>query len=279
MEIAVVGATAVLAIRGGTVPTPASRSPRWRRRSAASPTPRRRCSEATVAPTPLQAAAQAVAAASQPISDVRASADYRDAMAAVIGRRAIEVAARARQRRARPDAREPRPARRSEVKVAATLRVNGIDYPVEIEPHLSLLRDRPRDVGLTGAKEGCDDSECGACMMLLDGEPVNSCSYLALQAEGREITTVEGLAPPGELSEAAAGVPRAWRSAVRLLHAGDADLGDGAAAPARPLRAKTRCGSRWPATCAAAPATRGSSTRCSKPPRTATDRADGGAQA
>jgi aerobic-type carbon monoxide dehydrogenase small subunit (CoxS/CutS family) len=49
-------------------------------------------------------------------------------------------------------------------------------------------------IGLTGSKEGCDDSECGACMMLLDGEPVNSCSYLALQAEGAEVTTVEGLA-------------------------------------------------------------------------------------
>lgn len=87
------------------------------------------------------------------------------------------------------------------MKVTATLRVNGIDYPVEIEPHTSLLRAVREHVGLTGAKEGCDDSECGACMMLLDGEPVNSCSYLALQAEGREITTVEGLAPPGELSE------------------------------------------------------------------------------
>ena len=49
-------------------------------------------------------------------------------------------------------------------------------------------------MGLTGSKEGCDDSQCGACMMLLDGQPVNSCSYLALQAEGSEITTVEGLA-------------------------------------------------------------------------------------
>jgi carbon-monoxide dehydrogenase small subunit len=85
------------------------------------------------------------------------------------------------------------------VKVAATLNVNGVPYPVEIEPHLSLLRAVRDEVGLTGAKEGCDDSECGACMMLLDGEPVNSCSYLALQAEGREITTVEGLAPPGEV--------------------------------------------------------------------------------
>jgi aerobic-type carbon monoxide dehydrogenase small subunit (CoxS/CutS family) len=54
--------------------------------------------------------------------------------------------------------------------------------------------------GLTGTKEGCDDSECGACMMLLDGQPVNSCSYLALQAEGSEVTTVEGLARDRELS-------------------------------------------------------------------------------
>jgi carbon-monoxide dehydrogenase small subunit len=86
------------------------------------------------------------------------------------------------------------------MKVAATLHVNGIACPVEIEPHASLLRTIREQVGLTGAKEGCDDSECGACMMLLDGEPVNACSYLALQAEGRDITTVEGLAPSGELS-------------------------------------------------------------------------------
>ncbi|MDQ6817943.1 MAG: (2Fe-2S)-binding protein [Actinomycetota bacterium] len=87
------------------------------------------------------------------------------------------------------------------MKVAVTLQVNGVACPVEIEPHASLLRTVREHVGLTGAKEGCDDSECGACMMLLDGEPVNSCSYLALQAEGRKITTVEGLAPPGELSD------------------------------------------------------------------------------
>jgi carbon-monoxide dehydrogenase small subunit len=56
------------------------------------------------------------------------------------------------------------------------------------------------EIGLTGAKEGCDDSECGACMMLLDGKPVNSCSYLALQAEGKEVTTVEGLAEADRLA-------------------------------------------------------------------------------
>jgi carbon-monoxide dehydrogenase small subunit len=54
-------------------------------------------------------------------------------------------------------------------------------------------------IGLTGSKEGCDDSECGACMMLLDGKPVNACSYLALQAEGSEVTTVEGLADGSDL--------------------------------------------------------------------------------
>ncbi|HZO50198.1 MAG TPA: (2Fe-2S)-binding protein [Gaiellaceae bacterium] len=87
------------------------------------------------------------------------------------------------------------------MKVAATLTVNGAAYPVELHPHTSLLAAVRDAIGLTGSKEGCDDSECGACMMLLDGEPVNSCSYLALQAEGREITTVEGLAPPGQLSK------------------------------------------------------------------------------
>ena len=86
------------------------------------------------------------------------------------------------------------------MKVPATLRVNGSAYAVELDPHQSLL-DAVRDViGLIGSKEGCDDSECGACMMLLDGKPVNACSYLALQADGRDVTTVEGLAAGDELA-------------------------------------------------------------------------------
>jgi aerobic-type carbon monoxide dehydrogenase small subunit (CoxS/CutS family) len=84
--------------------------------------------------------------------------------------------------------------------IPAVLTVNGTDHAVELDPHVSLL-DAVRDViGLTGSKEGCDDSECGACMMLLDGKPVNSCSYLALQAAGRRVTTVEGLADGSELA-------------------------------------------------------------------------------
>jgi carbon-monoxide dehydrogenase small subunit len=84
--------------------------------------------------------------------------------------------------------------------VDARLNVNGMDYPVAIDPHLSLLKAVRDAIGLTGSKEGCDDSECGACMMLLDGKPVNSCSYLALQAEGKRVVTVEGLGAGDELA-------------------------------------------------------------------------------
>ncbi len=86
------------------------------------------------------------------------------------------------------------------MNVAGTLTVNGATYPVELDPGTTLLAAVRDIVGLTGSKEGCDDSECGACMMLLDGQPVNSCSYLALQAEGSEITTVEGLADGQDLA-------------------------------------------------------------------------------
>ena len=79
------------------------------------------------------------------------------------------------------------------------LRVNGIDYPVTIDPSRNLVSVLRTEVGLTGTKEGCDDCECGACMVLLDGRPVNSCSYLAFQAQDRDITTVEGVMTGAEL--------------------------------------------------------------------------------
>jgi len=79
------------------------------------------------------------------------------------------------------------------------LQVNGVTYPVHAEQGRNLLSVLRNEVGLTGAKEGCDDCECGACMVMLDGQPVNSCSYLAAQAQGRAITTVEGLADDDEL--------------------------------------------------------------------------------
>ena len=79
------------------------------------------------------------------------------------------------------------------------LNVNGVDYPVAADQGKNLLSVIREDVGLTGTKEGCDDCECGACMVLVDGRPVNSCSYLAAQAQGRDITTVEGLADGDDL--------------------------------------------------------------------------------
>jgi carbon-monoxide dehydrogenase small subunit len=79
------------------------------------------------------------------------------------------------------------------------LEVNGVAYEEEVEPQRSLLSVLRDELGLTGSKEGCDDSECGACMVLVDGRPVNSCSLLALQAGGRTVQTVEGLAKDGEL--------------------------------------------------------------------------------
>jgi len=87
----------------------------------------------------------------------------------------------------------------SDSVVAVNLRVNETEYPVSIEMDRNLLGVIRGEVGLTGTKEGCDDCECGACMVLIDGEPVNSCSYLAAQAQGREITTVEGLASSDRL--------------------------------------------------------------------------------
>ncbi len=80
-----------------------------------------------------------------------------------------------------------------------TLSVNGIVYKLPAAAHRSLVSVLRTELGLTGTKEGCDDCECGACMVLIDGRPVNSCSYLAVQAEGREVTTVEGLASEGEM--------------------------------------------------------------------------------
>jgi len=87
----------------------------------------------------------------------------------------------------------------SATRYAATLDVNGVTYPVEVEAGATLLHTVREVIGLTGSKEGCDDSECGACMMLLDGRPVNACSYLTLQAEGHVITTVEGLSAGDDL--------------------------------------------------------------------------------
>jgi len=79
------------------------------------------------------------------------------------------------------------------------LTVNGVGHELELEPRellVYVLRDRLR---LTGTNVGCDTSSCGACTVLVDGESVKSCTMLGVQADGTEITTIEGLATDGEL--------------------------------------------------------------------------------
>jgi aerobic carbon-monoxide dehydrogenase small subunit len=81
-----------------------------------------------------------------------------------------------------------------------TLSINGALREVLASPTARLLDVLRGPLGLTGSKEGCGEGECGACTVLLDGDPVNACLVLAGQCEGREIVTVEGLAAGGSLS-------------------------------------------------------------------------------
>jgi len=80
-----------------------------------------------------------------------------------------------------------------------TLNVNGKDYKVRVEPQTTLLSVLRNQLNLTGVKAGCENGECGACAVLMDGKPVTSCLVLAASAEGKKIVTIEGLAEGGEL--------------------------------------------------------------------------------
>ena len=78
-------------------------------------------------------------------------------------------------------------------KKAILLRVNGVERQVEVEPRTTLLEMIRGELGLTGAKLGCDIQVCGACTLLLDGKPVSACSVLAVDADGADVLTIEGL--------------------------------------------------------------------------------------
>ncbi|MBM4108037.1 MAG: 2Fe-2S iron-sulfur cluster binding domain-containing protein [Phycisphaerae bacterium] len=175
--------------------------------------------------------------------------------------------------------------------IACTLTVNDEPRPVAIEPGdtlLDVLRDRLR---LTGAKKGCDVGDCGACTVLLDGEPVNACLLLAATLEGRRITTIEGLArggtltglqrafveegaiqcgycTPGMVLSAAALLarhPEATREQVKDALAGNLCRCTGYTAI---LRAVERCANARPdGTCARRSAEDGRPTPCQCPPR------------
>jgi len=73
------------------------------------------------------------------------------------------------------------------------LKVNGLDYHLRIKPQRTLVEVLREELGLTGTKKSCNEGECGACTLLLDGRPVSSCLVLAVDAQGKDILTIEGL--------------------------------------------------------------------------------------
>ena len=77
--------------------------------------------------------------------------------------------------------------------------VNGVAREADVEPRTLLVYFLRETLGLTGTNVGCDTSSCGSCTVLLDGESVKSCTLLAVQADGREITTIEGMATDGQM--------------------------------------------------------------------------------
>ena len=85
------------------------------------------------------------------------------------------------------------------MKIPVSLNVNGTSYAVLVEPEHTLADTLRVDLGLAGTKRACNEGECGSCTVLLDGAAINSCLVLAVQVQDRAITTIEGLAPAGEL--------------------------------------------------------------------------------
>ena len=84
-------------------------------------------------------------------------------------------------------------------KIPIRVTINGQVHQAEVDPRLLLVHFIREEVGLTGTKIGCDTSQCGACVVMMNGSTVKSCTCLAVQADGADITTIEGLATNGDL--------------------------------------------------------------------------------
>ena len=116
------------------------------------------------------------------------------------------------------------------MKHALSVTVNGTKHTDEVEPRLLLVHYLRETLGLTGTNVGCDTSQCGACTVLIDGRSAKSCTMFAVQADGSSVTTIEGLAPEGQLHPVQTGfweehglqcgfcTPGMIMSAVDLLH-------------------------------------------------------------
>ena len=85
------------------------------------------------------------------------------------------------------------------MKQLITLKINGESYEVAMEPRRTLLEVLRENLGLTGTKKGCEEGDCGVCTVLMDGNPVSSCLVLAVEAQDKDILTIEGLAKEQQL--------------------------------------------------------------------------------
>ena len=100
-----------------------------------------------------------------------------------------------------------------------SLTVNGKKQSITTDPQRPLLQVLREDLGLTGTKYGCGEGRCGACTVLMDGKRTHSCQLPVADADGKKITTIEGIAKDGDLASRAGSVSGRGRHAVRLLHA------------------------------------------------------------
>ena len=137
-----------------------------------------------------------------------------------------------------------------------TVTVNGAERTADVEPRLLLVHLIREDFGLTGTHIGCDTTNCGACTVLLDGTPVKSCTMFAVQADGRSVTTVEGLRDARRRCDP---IQAAFKEEHGLqcgfCTPGMMLVGSALHRRRTPTRPTTTCGGRSPATSAAAPAT------------------------
>ena len=193
----------------------------------------------------VKKAVAAAEAITSPASDRRGTPQYRTKMAGVMVARALA------------HARAARPGSSDMAKSQVSLTVNGKPVDALVEPRTLLIHFLREQLSLTGPHIGCETSHCGACTVDLDGKSVKSCTMFAVQANGADIRTIEGMAnADGTLHALQEGVPRDARPAMRLLHARhDHARLPAAAGEQEPERSGDPL-SASPATCAAAPATR-----------------------
>ena len=149
------------------------------------------------------------------------------------------------------------------------LTLNDAPVSAEAEPRTLLVHFLRDDLGQTGTHWGCDTSNCGACVVLVDGEPVKSCTMLAAMADGHEVRTVEGMERDGKLDPVQQGFVEEHGLQCGFCTPGHAAHRPRAARPATRTPPTTRSARRSAARSAAARATRTSSSRSAGPPSTA----------